>query len=661
MTQTLDRILAGLNDEQRQAVTTTQGPVLIIAGPGSGKTRVIIQRIAYLIEHMEVDPQRILAVTFTNKAAAEMIERLGRVVPPEAARATQVSTFHKFCGLMTRRYSAQIGLNNKYSIYDREDQLSVIKRAMEHANVQSGSDGINASTILSKISLAKSRLLTPDEYEKDIYEGDDWTDYASEAAADCYHHYQRELEMANALDFDDMINRTVQILKESDRARNQTHRRYLYIMVDEFQDTNHAQNVLTHMVTGEHRNICVVGDPNQSIYGWRNADIANILTFPEQYPNTTTINLGRNYRSTEIVVKAAEGLISHNRQRSDNPLTAMGEPGEPIRLATTQTADDEAAWTVDQMQELIRQGKCRWKDCAIMYRLNAQSRPFEEICIRREIPYRLIGGIRFYQRREVKDLLAYLKIIQNPGDNVSLQRIINTPPRKIGATTVRRLLEFSDTHRGTLMQSVGAVDSASPTQERPDFNQPTIRAVKDFHRLVDSLQNAYSNITLAELIDMVLTTTGLDRHIKDDDNGQERWDNVMEIRALTEQEQYKGRSAEEALPDFLEAVSLVADVDQYDPEEGVMTLITLHQAKGLEFEVVAMPGMTEGVIPLGRSDDIEEERRLCYVGITRAKSVMLMSWPEYSNRYGTMQENTPSRFLTEIPAQYVIDEEYFNL
>ena len=652
MIQQDNPLLSGLNNEQREAVTTTEGPMLIIAGPGSGKTRVIIQRIAHLIQDRQVRPERILAVTFTNKAAAEMTHRLSLTVEPDAAKAAHVSTFHKFCGLMNRIYSHTIGLNGQYSIYDHEDQLTVVKRAMELANIPTGRDGIRPRDVLDKISLAKSRLMTPEQYRQWIFEDEEADlDYSAEAAADVYPLYERDLKMANCLDFDDMINRTVRILRESDQTRERTHRRLRYVMVDEYQDTNHAQNELTRLLTGPHQNLCVVGDPDQSIYGWRNADIRNIIAFTDHYPNSTIVRMGRNYRSTETIVAAATELISRNQTRLDNPLTAVAGPGFSIQFAAPYTTEEEAEWTIERMQELVTTGECAWRDCAVMYRINAQSRPFEEVCIQRRVPYRLIGGTRFYERREIKDALAYLKIILNPGDTVSLQRVINTPPRKIGAATVNRLLQFADQHSQTLMQSVASVASAALAQDRPKLNRTAIQAVGEFHVMASQLREKQDQMTLAELFDAVMDATGLEQHVKADDDGNDRWDNVLELRSLTEQDPYPAQTAERSLPNFLERVSLVQDIDQYDDAAGVLTLINLHQSKGLEFYAVAMPGVSEGTLPLAANDP-EEERRLCYVGITRAKRRLFMSCPEIIHRYGHRSPAQLSRFLHEIPDRY---------
>ena len=655
-----DTSTTGLNPEQREAVLTTEGPLLVIAGPGSGKTRVIIQRIAHLINDLEIPPAHIMAVTFTNKAATELIERLSSTVPAHAARAAQVSNFHRFCGMINRRHATSIGLNAQYTIYDQDDQLTVVRRAMEAVGISPTNDGIRASSVLSNISHAKSMLLTPHlfaEWAQTNGPDLDLPDEAREAAVLSYPHYQRELELSNAMDFDDIIMRANRILQEADHVRLLLHRRYQYIMVDEYQDTNFAQHQLVRFLTGPRLNLCVVGDPNQSIYGWRNARIKNIVDFTNYYPDAHTIRLGRNYRSTSNIVDSAAELISHNRTRINNPLSSEGPKGPPIRIAAAATTDDEATWTIAHIQELINDKQCQWNDCAVMYRTNAQSRPFEENCINNSIPYRLIGGTRFYQRKEIKDILAYLRVIQNQGDSVSLQRIINLPPRSIGSTTIGKILEFAGSRLLTMMQAVRA--AASPkTPERPQLADRPMNALRSFTSIIDDMRAATDSATLTELIDRILQRTGLEDHIKADENGAERWENLLEFRASTARPEFSGAPARDTLAPFLEHTSLFADTDDYDADQNALTLITLHQAKGLEFETVAMPGLVEGMLPHGRTDDIEEERRLCYVGVTRAKTHLFISWPELSLQFHRPQFNTPSRFLAELPKDHYIHESY---
>ena len=648
--------LASLNQEQRQAVLTTDGPLMVIAGPGSGKTRVIIHRIARLINRLKVPPGSIMAVTFTNRAAAELVERLEQAVPPAAARAAQVSNFHRFCGQLNRRFGPAIGLNPEYTIYDHDDQLTVVRRAMEASGQEPANAGLRPSDVLASISRAKSLLLTPEQYPQWLQDNEPETHPNHQAAAAAYPHYQRELDMSNALDFDDIIMRSVRILQEAPHVRDLLHRRIRYVMIDEYQDTNHAQHEFTRLITGPHRNLCVVGDPNQSIYAWRNALIRNILDFPRQYPGAEVIRLGRNYRSSENIVQAAAALISHNETRIDNPLTAMDREGPLIRVAATQDDDSQASWNLQNLRRLVGNNLCAWNDCAVMYRTNAQSRPFEELCISNRIPYRIIGGVRFYQRKEIKDILSYLRIIHNPGDSVSLQRIINTPPRSIGAVTIQRILEFSDQRSLTMMQGVRAAAAQPAAADRPALNERPTAAVARFVQLSDSIGQAAQEISLAQLIDRIIDDTGLRDYIKGEENAAERWENVMELRSSADRPEYACQTARDSLPAFLEHVSLFTETDDYDPTEDALTLITMHQAKGLEFEAVALPGMTDGLIPHSRADDVEEERRLCYVAVTRAKTHLMLSWPETSYQYGRFQPNFPSRFLEELPQERLLHE-----
>ena len=649
--------LEGLNAEQRAAVQTTEGPVLVIAGPGSGKTRVIIRRMAHLMEHCGVPPDRIAAVTFTNKAAAELVSRLSQAVPAQAARAAQVSTFHRLSGLLNRRYSAALGLSAEYTIYDHDDQLSVVRRAMEQAGISPTNDGIRPSSVLSAISKAKSLLLEPGEYLEAVQDREPFSpeDPSAAAASLAYPHYQRELALSGAMDFDDIITRAVRILDSSERIRQLVHRQWRYLMVDEYQDTNHAQHRLTRLLTGPGQNICVVGDPNQSIYEWRNALIENIMQFPRVHPGTRTVRLGRNYRSTKTVIAAADGLIAHNETRIDNPLRSQQDQGPPVRIATAEDTDAEAFWAVSNLRRLVIAGECGWNDCAVMYRTNAQSRPLEELCIQNAIRYRLIGGTRFYQRQEVKDVLAYLRVIQNPGDTVSVQRIINLPPRAIGAVTTDKIMTHAGERAQTMMQAARAA-AAPGDHDRPQLAERPTAAVGRFIALVDRLRQATDDLPLAELIDMLLAETAMEPYVKGQDNGPERWDNVLELRSSAATPDYHGAPARDTLAPFLEHTSLFTDTDDYDESQDLLTLITMHQAKGLEYHAVALTGLCEGLMPHNRSDDVEEERRLCYVGLTRAKRHLLLSWPERSNQYGHWQSNSPSRFLDEIPPETAEEE-----
>ena len=664
-TTVLPPTLEGLNAEQRAAVSTTDGPVLVIAGPGSGKTRVIIQRIAHLIDHAAVAPERIIAVTFTNKAAAELVNRLSKAVPPQAARSVHVSTFHRLAGLINRRYSAAIGLSSDYTIYDHDDQLTVVRRAMEQAGISPTNDGIRPTAVLSAISKAKSLLLDPDAYAEYVQDLDSHNppEPAANAAVETYPHYQRELELSGAVDFDDIITRSVRILSNHDRIRQLVHRTWRYMMVDEYQDTNKAQHELTRLLTGPGNNICVVGDPNQSIYGWRNALIENIMEFPRNHPGTRTVRLGRNYRSTGTVVAAADGLISRNDTRIHNPLRSQNDQGPPVRIATANDTDGEAFWTINNMLSLVRAGECTWNDCAVMYRTNAQSRPLEELCIHNSIKYRLIGGTRFYQRQEVKDILAYLqghpqrRETPYPSSASSTCRPAPLAPSPSTSILSARGRTRPDHDAG------GTHRSPRPSPVRPAGSWPSVPPPPwpGSWTLIDQLRSRPPTTSPSlSTIDLLIKQTSLEDRTS---------------RARTTAPNAGTTSSSSAPPQPYPTTTeprpgtpshpswstppLFTDTDDYDETQDLLTLITMHQVQGTRVpRRRPSAGLSEGILPHGRSDDVEEERRLCYVGITRAKRHLFMSWPERSNQYGHWQNNSPSRFLDELPKDLVQEEFY---
>ncbi len=643
--------LTGLNEQQLQAVTTTKGPVLIVAGPGSGKTRVITQRIAYLIAHSITPPHGIAAVTFTNKAAAEMTHRI------DAAgiihNGAYIGTFHRLCGQILRNHGEHIGLTPNYSVYDREDQNSVARRAMEI-------DGIDPrrykpAAIINHISLAKAKLQTPGDFQKEAIHSTNQTEYT---AGIVYPRYQALMIEANALDYDDMLMRTAQLLDASADVRNRYHRRFRYIMVDEFQDTNRAQMEITKLLTGPEQNLCIVGDPDQSIYGWRAADIDNILNFQKYYPAAAEIHLGMNYRSTPEVVAAASQLISHNTLRIPNDIYTTNTSGDPVLARYAQDPREEAQIIFDHFQDLRDQHGYKWQDFSAMYRSNQQSRVLEEQCLHRGIPYRIFGGIQFYQRREVKDALAYLRILANPADTAALQRIINVPPREIGAKTISRITQYANTQECTLLQAVAAIAQPSLSQiwqesstAATQFGKRAVAAISNFHELVDSLKSVYRYATVTELFDAMLELTHMGEYIANDEEAQERWANIVELRSLAMDFNTFATNGD-GLESFLLHTSLDTDDSDPDNPEGVLTLTTLHSAKGLEFPAVAIAGMSDATMPHPNSDNIEEERRLCYVGITRAKKHLIMTTPlSYHGK-----ECEPSRFLDEIDTiQWLVD------
>ena len=635
--------LTGLNDRQLEAVTTTKGPVLIVAGPGSGKTRVITQRIAYLITHSFTPPHGIAAVTFTNKAAAEMTNRI------DAAgiihNGAYIGTFHRLCGQILRNHGEHIGLLPNYSVYDREDQNSVARRAMEIEGIDPSK--YKPAAIINHISLAKAKLQDPGDFQEAVYHTTNQTEFA---AGIVYPRYQALMTEANALDYDDMLMRTVQLLEKSDDVRHRYHQRFRYIMVDEFQDTNRAQMEITKLLTGPEQNLCIVGDPDQSIYGWRAADIDNILKFQNNYPAAAEIHLGMNYRSTPEVVSAASQLISHNTLRIPNHIFTTNPSGDPVTATYAQDPNEEAKIIFDHFQDLRDQYEYKWQDFSAMYRSNQQSRLLEDQCLHRGIPYRIFGGIQFYQRREVKDVLAYLRILANPADTAALQRIINVPPRDIGAKTISRITQYANTNEHTLLQAVASIAQPDLSQiwqdsssEETSFSKRAVAAISNFHDLVESLKSVYRYATVAELFDAMIELTHIREYIENDEDAQERWANIVELRSLA-MDFNTFATDEEGLEAFLIHTALSTNESDPDNSEGVLTLTTLHSAKGLEFPAVAIAGMSDATMPHPHSDNIEEERRLCYVGITRAKNHLIMTAPlSYHGK-----ECNPSRFLDEI-------------
>ena len=646
-------ILQGLNEPQQQAVLATEGPLLIIAGPGSGKTRVITHRIAYMVGECDVRPWQILAVTFTNKAAREMRERLDRLLLSRSQDVT-MGTFHAVCARILRRHGERVGLDRNFTIYDQDDQIDALKSAMQLADVDVKRYPPRA--VLSRISASKSVLQDSQAMARAAYDSDDeygahWID----TCARVYRYYEEALSRQNALDFDDLLVRTTHLLERDAEVQAQYHQRYRYLLIDEFQDTNVAQYRLAQLLTGPHRNLCVVGDPDQSIYAWRNADIGNILSFQSDYPNATVVSLGQNYRSTKNILHAADSVISKNTERIDHQLFTDNPTGDPVTLHEAFSEEDEALWAVDEVSRLSRTGRFRNGDCAIMYRINAQSRAFEDQCMRQGIPYRLVGGVRFYHRKEIKDAVCYLRVVFNPDDEVSLQRVINQPPRGLGAKSVQQLTAYAARRGLTSRQAMREVAAARAEKLTCpiDVTARAARAMADLSVTLDRLTEASRELGVADLLDRALDMTGLAKHMNAQDDGDERWENILELRGLAEDYGPSGNDTPDGLGAFLERVSLVSDVDAYEQSEDSLTLITLHQAKGLEFPVVMMAGMEEGLLPHSRSMDtlaeVEEERRLCYVGMTRAKERLYLL-RAFRRRYPSSGGVTlPSRFLEELP------------
>ena len=636
-------ILEGLNPAQREAAETTEGPLLILAGPGSGKTRVITHRIAYLVRVVGINPRRIMAVTFTNKAAREMRERL-QVLLAGSVEHLSVGTFHAACAAILRRDGEALGLSPRYAIYDDEDQLGLIKRSLQDLGIDP--KRYPPRSFQSTISSAKSQMITSAGFAQRA------RSYFEEVVSRVYRHYDTLLEQSQALDFDDLLMKATQLFQNHPDVLAKYQSRYLHLLIDEFQDTNITQYALAQQMAAKHRNICVVGDPDQSIYSWRNADLRNILNFERDYPEARVVYLEQNYRSTKTILEAAHRVVSVNRDRKENALWTDNEEGPPLRVVETFSESEEAQFVVGEIDSLLRQGEARHMDCAVMYRTNAQSRALEEAFVRYGMPYQVIGGVRFYSRREIKDVIAYLKLIYNPWDSVSLGRIVNVPPRGIGQKTMDELQQWA---KGlglplyTALQRLAEDRSASPLGAR------SAQALAGFYSMMEELARQSREQGVVELLDNVLQASGYKEYTLEQPDGDDRWDNILELRGIAAQ--YQDLKPPEGLTLFLEGVSLFSDTDEMDEKKDLVTLITLHQAKGLEYPVVFIVGMEEGVLPHIRSFDdpgqMEEERRLCYVGMTRAKRRLYLVRSLRRSLMGGTNANPPSRFLKNIPAKLV--------
>jgi DNA helicase-2/ATP-dependent DNA helicase PcrA len=637
-------ILAGLNPAQKEAVQTIEGPVLIVAGPGSGKTRVIAHRVAYLITVCGISPRRIMAVTFTNKAAREMKERIYHLLGKTVEGLT-LGTFHATCARILRMEAQHIGLSKDFLIYDEGDQNILLKRSIEQIGLDPKQYPPKA--IGTAISAAKARLLAPQEYRHQV------GSYYEEVVARVYERYQELLAENSALDFDDLIMKAVQLFRNQPDVLVKYQSRYLHVMIDEFQDTNLAQYILSRQLAGKYKNICVVGDPDQSIYSWRQANLRHILDFEKDYPDVKIVFLEQNYRSTQTILKAADHVIAANQQRKQKKLWTENEVGVPISVVQTYNEQEEAHFVVNEVERLVAKGSRKAGDIAIMYRTNAQSRALEEEFVRYGFPYRLVGGTRFYERREVKDVVAYLRLMHNPHDTVSLTRIINVPGRGIGQRTIAELTTWAN-EKG--LPYYDALKLIAQGEEQTPFAARSAQALSHFVNMLDELIAKSGELSLADLLDLVLERTGYKKYTLEGADGEERWDNILELRTVAAG--YKDLEPREALAAFLEEVALVSDVDELDEKVDAATLITLHQAKGLEFPVVFIVGMEEGVLPHFKSlpdpEQMEEERRLCYVGITRAKEKVYLVYTLRRSLMGSSAHNPPSRFLKDIPPLLIV-------
>ena len=637
--------MPGLNDRQWEACSNTEGPLLILAGAGSGKTRVIVHRIAYLLDELSVSPHNILAITFTNKAADEMRERVENEVGPDAF-GVWVSTFHSMCVRILRRFFDQIGGNNNFTIYDADDQKTVVKEVLKTLNMDPKQ--YNEKACLVTISHAKEKFWTPDELEREA-----GYNYRDVQMAKVYREYQKRMKLNNALDFDDLIFKTIELFEKCPDVLELYQNRFKYIMVDEYQDTNHSQFLLVKMLADKWRNLCVVGDDDQSIYKFRGADISNILDFEKVYPDATVVRLEQNYRSTQIILNAANAVIANNKGRKSKSLWSEQKEGEKISYTIYETEFEEAQGTVDTIINRNIEGR-PYSDFAILYRTNAQSRALEEKLVFANIPYKLVGGTGFYSRREIRDMVAYLKLIANSADEVSFTRIINVPRRGIGQTSVDKIRALS------FEAGLSMYDFIKEPETREMLGRVKDK-LEDFSKMIEYFREYADDGRLTELYDEILSRTGYktDLIAENTDEARTRLENLDELRNKIIS--YEENAEEPSLMELLEEISLVADTnDEEEDSENKVTLMTLHRSKGLEFPVVFITGMEERLFPSGMamdSDDpdaVEEERRLCYVGITRAKEVLYLSSASTRMIHGSRQYPAESRFIKEIPKEYMI-------
>ena len=632
------------NAEQREAVFHTEGPLLILAGAGSGKTRVLTHRIAYLIEEKGINPWNILAITFTNKAAGEMRERVDDIVG-FGSESIWVSTFHSTCVRILRRHIDRLGYDNNFTIYDSDDQKTLMKDVCKLLQIDTKT--YRERTILSAISSAKDEMVTPEEYELNAY-----GDFSKKKIAEAYKEYERQLKANNALDFDDLLVKTVQLFQTQPEILEYYQDRFRYIMVDEYQDTNTVQFKLISLLAAKYKNLCVVGDDDQSIYKFRGANIQNILSFEKEFEHTKVIKLEQNYRSTSTILDAANAVIKNNVGRKAKSLWTENGEGEKVQFRQFDTAYDEAEYIVGDIRERVDNGKAAYCDHAVLYRTNAQSRLFEEKMITANIPYKIVGGVNFYARKEIKDLLAYLKTIDNGKDDLAVRRIINVPKRGIGLTTVNRITEAAQQRGISFYETLCSADLV------PGLGR-SISKLESFAAMIEYFRKEAEHLSITELMEEILTETGYVEELKaeGEEEAEARLQNIDEF--LNKIAAYE-ESCEEELPTlsgFLEEVALVADIDSLDEESDYVVLMTLHSAKGLEFPYVYLAGMEDGIFPSYMTitaDDpteIEEERRLCYVGITRAKKELAMTCARRRMIRGETQYNKMSRFLKEVPPQ----------
>jgi len=634
-----EKYLADLNPAQREAVLATEGPVLVVAGAGSGKTRVLTHRIAHLVSACGVKPQEILAITFTNKAAGEMKERLEGILGDIAPRMW-VMTFHAACGRILRREAPRLGYRSNFTIYDQADQVRLVKQCLEE--LERDPKRFVPRGIHAQISMAKNQLIGPDEYKARV------ASFYDQTVADAYALYQRRLHSSNAVDFDDLLMLTVEVLERFPEALTRWQKAFRYILVDEYQDTNHAQYRLLQLLAGEHRNVFAVGDPDQSIYAFRGADIRNILEFERDFGGGRLIALEQNYRSTNPILRAANSVIAQNRERKPKNLWSELGEGDPVRVIEVEDEHAEARFVAAEVASLIEEGYAG-SELAVFYRTNAQSRVLEDVLVRQEIPYQVIGGPKFYERAEIKDVIAYLQVIDNAYDAVSLTRIANRPRRGIGDASLARLQTFADAQGISLWEALERADQAG-------VGAAPLKAVERFRTLMQSSMAGALELSVSELLERVLERSGYLEALEAERTveAQGRIENLLELVGVTRE--YQERSDDPSLSEFLQQISLYSDQDDLSAERSLVTLMTLHNAKGLEFRAVFLIGMEEGVFPHSRSleeQGLEEERRLAYVGLTRAKERLTLTHAASRSLWGARGYNLPSRFLDELPQEEI--------
>ncbi len=634
-------LLEDLNAPQREAVSHPDGPLLILAGAGSGKTRVLAYRIAYLIRHRNVGPARILAVTFTNKAAREMKDRVDRLVGGALTRAMWIGTFHHICGRILRRHGDRIGVDKNFLIYDEDDQRSLMRQCLEDLGLDERR--FPPPVMLAMIDRAKNEAIDHVVYAAQA------TGFYEEVVARVYRAYQAALRDRNALDFDDMLLEVLRLFQEAPEIQTEYQERFHHVLVDEYQDTNRPQYLIVRALAERHRNLCAVGDEDQSIYKWRGSDVRNILNFERDYRDATIIKLEQNYRSTKTILRAATEVIQHNPHRHGKVLWTENAAGDPLTLYEAYDGHDEARFVVDAIHQV--KDSHRYRDCVVLYRTNAQSRLFEEELLRRGIPYSIVGGVRFYERKEVRDILAYLRLALVPQDLVSLKRVINVPRRGIGDVSLARLEAYAAAHGVGVLAAMAMPDAVAALPKAAQV------AAGQFVGLVERLRDRAQRVRTADLIDATIVETGYQAMLEteDTDEAYSRLENLREL--ITVAQEFTEATGEESLEAFLQHLSLVTDLDTWHDEADRLTLMTLHSAKGLEFPVVFLAGLEEGLFPHARSIEeeggLEEERRLCYVGMTRAKERLVLSYARSRTIFGSTMPGVPSRFLDEVPTDLI--------